>query len=61
MFSTTGDQDSPSALQNGLDGNVIFHVAGQAVDLVNHDRLHVPVALDPREHLLELRTVLRPG
>ncbi|MCL4310021.1 MAG: hypothetical protein M0Z32_08955 [Actinomycetota bacterium] len=51
-----GNKPSTSPLENGLYRYVVFHVAGKAINLVNHDRFHVFFFPDAREHFLKLGT-----
>ena len=50
-----------AAAQQGADGDVVLHVAGQPVDLVDHDGVDVAVLGDAGQHLLELRPVGASG
>ncbi|MDA8276091.1 MAG: hypothetical protein M0029_12040 [Actinomycetota bacterium] len=45
------------APQQGANRDVVFHVAGEAVDLVDHDRVDVCVLGDTGQHLLQLGPV----
>jgi hypothetical protein len=47
------DQLHPEAAEQGPDGDVVFEVAGEPVDFVDHHHLHVAVALDAGQHGLE--------
>ena len=47
------DQLDPQAAQQGPDGDVVFEVAGEPVDLVDDHHLDVAVALDAGQHGLE--------
>ena len=47
------ERDAPAA-QQGADGDVVFHVAGETVDLVDHDGVDVGVVCDASQHLLQL-------
>lgn len=50
-------QRDSGAAQRGADGDVVFDVAREPVDLVDHDGVHVAVLSDPRQHGLQLRAV----
>jgi hypothetical protein len=51
------DQLDPQAAEQGPDGDVVFEVAGEPVDLVDDHHLDVAVALDAGQHGLELGPV----
>ena len=51
------DQLDPEAAEQGPDGDVVFEVAGEPVDLVDDHYLDVAVALDAGQHGLELGPV----
>ncbi len=55
------DEGHPAAAQQRADGDVVLHVAGQPVDLVDDDGLDVALLADPRQHGAELWPVGRPG
>ena len=55
------DEGDPAAAQQGADGDVVLHVAGQPVDLVDDDGLDVALLADPGQHGAQLRPVGRPG
>ncbi|MDA8379477.1 MAG: hypothetical protein M0020_01380 [Actinomycetota bacterium] len=62
LVEVLGDRDerhSPAAQQRA-DGDVIFHVPRQAVDLVDHDGLDVAVLADARQHGPQLGPIGRP-
>jgi len=59
LFEVLGDRhqgDAPAPQQCPY-GDVVFHVAGEAVDLVDHDCVDIGVLGDAGEHLLQLRPV----
>jgi hypothetical protein len=47
------DQLDPEAAEQGPDGDVVFEVAGEPVDLVDHYYLDVALLLDAGQHGLE--------
>jgi hypothetical protein len=51
------DQHNPAAAQQGPNGDMVLHVAGEAVDLVHHNGIDVAVILDAGEQRLELGAV----
>ena len=49
------DEGDPAAAQQSPDGDVVLHVAGQPVDLVDDDGLDVALLADPSQHGAQLR------
>jgi hypothetical protein len=62
LFEVLGDRHQRHAptTKQGADGDVVLHVARQAVDLVDHDRVDVCVLGEAGQHLLQLRPVRAP-
>ena len=55
------DEHHVAAAQRRADGDVVLDVAGQAIDLVDHDRVDVALLDDARQHGLQLGTVSAAG
>jgi len=54
------DERHAAAAQQRADGDVVLHVPGEAVHLVDHDGLDVALLADPGQHGAELWPVGRP-
>lgn len=63
LVQVLGDRNErhATAAKQRPDGDVVLHVPGQAVDLVDDDGLHVAVLGDPGQHRPKPRPIGRPG